>query len=119
MDVSLYNYYNNISLFSCYIDVQPNEDVAAGGIIIIDKEDKDTDIPSPFPFPNNYGTDLDYGISQKKLSPIQQTRFCSKIAGIMFLYKRQPTRKDFIRIAEECGRKYPFLVSSYSGTVSC
>ena len=80
---------------------------------------EDVPIPSPFPFPPHYRSDIELGLKLKKLSPNQQAKFITRIANVMLLYKRYPSKDDFSNVAAEVVKKYSFLKSPIDPTVSC
>lgn len=78
----------------------------------------DLDIPDPFPFPPHYPPDIELGLQLKQLQPKQLAKFITRIANVMLLYKRYPTRNDYQSVARQVVSKYPFLKSPLDPTVS-
>lgn len=86
--------------------------------IVVVEGAEDKDIPSPFPFPLHYPPAIEVGLKLKDLQPPQQANFYTRIANVMLLYKRYPTKTDFETVAREVGVKYPFLKSPLDPVVS-
>ena len=76
------------------------------------------DIPSPFPFPPHYTLDIELGLKLKQLQPRQQAKLITRIANVMLLYKRYPTKLDYENVARDLVAKYPFLKSPINPYVS-
>ena len=85
--------------------------------IIVDRED-DTDISDPFPFPTHYQPDIELGIKLRALQPNQVVKFITRIANVMFLYKRYPKKCEYERVAQQVVKKYSFLESPVHPYVS-
>ena len=79
---------------------------------------EDKDIPSPFPFPPHYTSDIELGLKLKQLQPKQQASLITRIAHVMLLYKRYPSKDDYSNVAEELVAKYSFLKSPLDPTIS-
>ena len=75
------------------------------------------DIPYPFPFPSHYRSDIEMGLKVKAMSPVTFKKFLSRIANVMFLYKRYPRRADYESVAEQIVTRYPFMTSPLDRTV--
>ena len=86
--------------------------------IVVVEGAEDKDIPSSFPFPPHYPPAIEVGLKLKELQPLQQANFYTRIANMMLLYKRYPTKTDFENVAREVGVKYPFLKSPLDPVVS-
>lgn len=86
--------------------------------VVVVEGAEDKDIPSPFPFPLHYPPAIEVGLKLKNLQPLQQASFYTRIANVMLLYKRYPTKVDFENVAREIGMKYPFLKSPLDPVVS-
>lgn len=86
-------------------------------IVVVEGADE-KDIPSPFPFPPHYPPAIEVGLKLKNLQPLQQAHFYTRIANVMLLYKRYPTKGDYENVAREIGIKYPFLKSPLDPVVS-
>ena len=86
-------------------------------VIVLDGGD-DADIPDPFPFPPHYNPELELGLKLKSLQPKQFAKFMSRIANVMFLYKRYPTRREYERVGQQVIKEYPFLSSPMDPYVS-
>ena len=87
-------------------------------VIVLDGGD-DADIPDPFPFPPHYNPELELGlIKLKSLQPKQFAKFMSRIANVMFLYIRYPTRREYERVGQQVIKEYPFLSSPMDPYVS-
>ena len=85
--------------------------------IVVDGED-DMNIPDPFPFPPHYQPDIELGLKLQVLQPNQVAKFITRIANVMFLYKRYPRRSEYERVAQQVVKKYSFLESPVHPYVS-
>ena len=86
--------------------------------IVVVEGAEDKDIPSPFPFPPHYSPAIEVGLKLKDLQPLQQANFYTRIANVMVLYKRYPTKTEFENVARKVGVRYPFLKSPLDPVVS-
>ena len=76
-------------------------------------------LPDPFPLPHNFRTDVEVALKTGEMTRETTKSFFSTVAGSILTFKRYPTKEEFIRIATDIVRKYPFLRSSTgSPTVS-
>ena len=66
-------------------------------------------LPGPFPLPTNFRSDMEVCLHQKHMTKEAQKSFISTVASKMFSYKRKPTTTEFMRIATDIIRKYPFM----------
>ncbi len=56
----------------------------------------------PFTFPKHYQPDIETGNQLKELTPKQQAKLYSRIANVMFLFKRYPTYpKEYQNVARQ------------------
>ena len=76
------------------------------------------DIPYPFLFPSHYRSDIEKGLKLKAMSPLTFTKFLTRIANVMFLYKRYPKKTDYESVADQIVTRYPFMTSPLERTVS-
>lgn len=86
----------------------------SSSIIIVDGEDEKP-IPNPLPLP-----DIELGIKKQQMSPKQHAKLISRVANIMFGYKRYPTKDEYIKVAKEELQRWSFLENTLcsSSTVS-
>lgn len=87
-------------------------------LVVIVEGQEDMDIPYPFLFPSHYRSDIEMGLKLKVMSPLTFTKFLTRIANVMFLYKRYPKRADYESVAEQIVTRYPFMRSPLERTVS-
>lgn len=52
------------------------------------------------------------------LCPATTAHFYTRIAGIMSIYTRQPTKEQYSRVAQAVLRKYPFIRNPVNPEVS-
>ena len=76
------------------------------------------DLPHPFPFPSHYRSDIEVGLKLKVMSSLAFTKFLTRIANVIFLYKRQPKKADYESVVEQIVTRYPFMTSPLERTVS-
>ncbi len=69
-------------------------------------------ILDPFFLPGNYRPDVQVALSSGIMTGITRAAFLTQVAGAIFNHKRYPTGPEFIRVASEIIRKYPFLGST-------
>ena len=86
--------------------------------VITAEGQEDMDIPYPFPFPSHYRSDIEMGLKVKVMSPLTFTKFLTRIANVMFLYKRYPKKADYDSVAEQIVTRYTFMISPLEHTVS-
>ena len=89
----------------------------ASPVITIEGQE-DVNIPYPFPFPSHYRSDIEMGLKLKVMSPLTFAKFLTRIANVMFLYKRYPKKADFENVAEQIVTHYPFMISPLERAVS-
>ena len=97
---------------------QLSETISHDASIITVEGQEDTDIPNPFPFPTHYRSDIELGLKQENMSALAFTKFVTRIANVMFLYKRYPKKGDYESVAEQIVTRYPFMKSPLQRTVS-
>ncbi len=68
-------------------------------MIIIGNED--IEIPNPFPFPTHYRSDIEAGLHLKTMDSVVQAKFLTRIAGVMYMYKRNPDVDDYRSVATQ------------------
>ena len=105
----------NFSQFAEVAVEEIAENVEVAAIISLGQED--AEIPHPFPFPTHYRSDIEIGLKQGEMSSLAFTKFMTKIANVMFLYKRYPLKTDYKSVAEQVVAKYPFMISPLQDTV--
>ena len=94
------------------------DNLTPGPTIVTVEGSEDGDIPSPFPFPSHYQSDIELGLKLQKMTPLTLSKFLTRIANVMFMYKRYPKRSDFESVANEIVDRYPFMKSLLSRMVS-
>ena len=92
------------------------DDLMPGPTIVTIEESEDSDIPSPFP--SHYRSDIELGLKLQTMTPLTLSKFLTRIANVMFMYKRYPKMADFESVANEIVDRYPFMKSPLSRTVS-
>ena len=107
----------NIFIFAAFEDATNSGRSQASPVITI-KGQEDVDIPYPFPFPSHYRSNIEMGLELKVMSPLAFTKFLTRIANVMFLYKRYPKKADYYSVAEQIVTRYPFMISPLECTVS-
>ena len=76
-------------------------------------------LPDPFPLPLNFRSDVEVALRTGRMTRETNKAFFSSVAGCMLSFKRYPMKEEFIRIATDIIRKYPFMRSQTgSPTVS-
>ena len=58
------------------------------------------------------------GLKLQAMSALTFAKFLTRIANVMFLYKRYPKKADFECVAEQIVTRYPFMVSPLERAVS-
>ena len=84
---------------------------------VIVEAQEERDIPYPFPFPSHYRSDIEMGLALKVMSPLTFAKFLTRIANVMFLYKRYPKKADYEIVADQIVARYPFMRSPLERTV--
>ena len=74
-------------------------------------EDDLTPLPDPFPLPKYYRVDVQEALESGKMTAQTMSSFLSSVASSMYVYKRYPTRDDYITVARSVVQKYQFLAS--------
>ena len=87
-------------------------------IVITVEGSEEHPIPQSFPFPGHYTADIELALKMKQVQPWQLAKLVTRIAHVMFDYKRYPTRKEYERVAQQLVDKYPFLTSPLDRDVS-
>ena len=90
--------------------------IQTSSVVIVEGQE-DQDIPYPFPFPCHYRSDIEMGLSLKVMPPLAFTKFLTRIAHVMFMYKRYPKREDYESVADQVVTRYPFMRSPLERTV--
>ena len=81
----------------------------ASPVITVEGQE-DVDIPYLLPFPAHYRSDVVMGLKLKVMSPLMFSKFLTRVANVMFLYKRYPKKADFESVAEQIVTCYPFMM---------
>ena len=87
-------------------------------LVITVEGSEDRPIPQNFPFPAHYTADIELALKVKQVQSRQIAKLVTRIAHVMFDYKRYPTRKEYERVAKQLVDKYPFLASPFDRDVS-
>jgi hypothetical protein len=74
-------------------------------------EDDAVPLPSPFPLPKHYRADVEVSLANGKMTETTTSSFLSSIASAMLVYKRYPTRDDYVGVAQTILQKYSFMAS--------
>ena len=72
-------------------------------------------LPDPFPLPQNFRPDVELALRSGKMTTDTRRAYMSQVASAIFGYKRYPLREEFMRVAGEIVKKYPFLESPMPG----
>lgn len=78
-------------------------------------EDDTTPLPQPFPLPKHYRLDVERALSSGKMTKDTTCAFLSAVAAAMLVYKRYPSKSDYVNVARSVVEKYSFF-SSPAGT---
>jgi len=78
---------------------------------LVKTEDDAIPLPDPFPLPKHYRADVEVALKSGKMTKETTSAFLSAIAGAMLVYKRYPTRDDYICVARSVIQKYSFMAS--------
>lgn len=78
-------------------------------------EDDHTPLPDPYPLPKYYRADIEKALATGQLTKEVRSSFLSAVASSMLVFKRFPSRDDYVCVARTIIKKYPFL-SSPAGT---
>lgn len=76
-------------------------------------------LPDPFPLPQNFRPDVELALRSGKMTTDTRRAYMSQVASAIFGYKRYPLREEFMRVAGEIVKKYPFLESPMPGDGEC
>ena len=74
-------------------------------------EDDAIPLPDPFPLPKHYRADVEVALASGKMTKETMSAFLSAVAAAMLVYKRYPTREDYICVARSVVQKYSFMAS--------
>lgn len=66
-------------------------------------------LPDPFVLPVHFRSDVEVCLSQGHMTREATTSFLSTVASKMFGYKKKPTTPEYLRVATDIIRKYPFM----------
>ncbi len=78
---------------------------------VIKTEDDAVPLPDPFPLPKYYRADVEIALASGKMTKETMSAFLSAVAGAMLVYKRYPTRDDYVCVARTVVQKYNFMSS--------
>ena len=74
-------------------------------------EDDAIPLPDPFSLPKHYRADVEVALASGKMTKETTSAFLSAVAAAMLVYKRYPTREDYICVARSVVQKYSFMAS--------
>lgn len=66
-------------------------------------------LPHPFPFPKHFTSTVELALFTKKMTKETNAAFLLSIAAAMLGYKWYPTREEYVRVAVDIIRTYPFM----------
>ena len=78
---------------------------------VLKMKDDATPLPDPFPLPKHYRTDVEVALASGKMTKETMSAFLSAVAGAMLVFKRYPTRDDYVCVARTVVLKYGFMAS--------
>ena len=68
-----------------------------------------TPLPNHFPLPKYYRADVEEALTSRKMTRETTSAFYSAVASGMLVYKKYPTREDYITVGRAIIEKYDFL----------
>lgn len=68
-------------------------------------------LPRPFKLPNNFPVAVTLGLNSKKLTGLARPRFFSTIASAIVFHKKYPTNEEYLHVAMEISKQFPFIVN--------
>jgi len=71
-------------------------------------------LPMPFILPFNYPKPIKEGLKSGSLTGFLRKKFLSTVANYVFSYKEYPTQREYVCIAEQIVKQYPFLLNNGS-----
>ena len=77
--------------------------------MVIKSPDDSTPLLKPFPLPKYYRPDVETALETQKMTKETTSAFYSAIASAMLVYKRYPTRDDYIAVGRAITEKYCFF----------
>ena len=72
-------------------------------------------LPDPFPLPQNFRPDVELALKSGNMTTNTRKAYLSQVASAIFGYKKYPIREEFMRVADQIIRRYPFLQSPMPG----
>ena len=76
---------------------------------VIKTADDHIPLPNPFPLPKHYRADVEVALDKKEMTAETTSAFLSSIASAMLVYKRYPTREDYITVGRSVIQQYDFM----------
>ena len=68
-------------------------------------------LPDPFPLPQNFRPDVELALKSGNMTANTRKTYLSQVASAIFGFKKYPSREEFMRVADQITRMYPFLQS--------
>ena len=115
--VLLYNYHNyrlqllvllivgSLSEVKFKIESQP----AVKIVPMLSKRGSEPPLPRPFTLPINFPHAILEGLNQAKLCGKPRTKFITIISQSIYRFKSYPTDDEYVHVAQELAKKWPFL----------
>ena len=76
---------------------------------LIKTEDDSIPLPNPFPLPKYYRADVEEALKNRRMTRETTSAFYSAVASAMLVYKKYPTREDYVTVGRAIIEKYDFL----------
>ena len=96
------------------------ETISRKRFVPVKSEDDNTPLPSPFPLPKHYRSDVELALHTGKMIKDSMSAFLSSVASAMLVFKRYPTKEDYVNVARSIIEKYDFMSSlAWTPYVSC
>ena len=68
-------------------------------------------LPDPFLLPQNFRPDVELALKSENMTTNTRKAYLSQVASAIFGYKKYPIREEFMLLADQIIRRYPFLQS--------
>ena len=75
----------------------------------IKTEDDSIPLQDPFPLPKHFRGEVELALSSGKMTKETMSSFLSAVASAMLVFKRYPSKEDYICVARSVIKKYPFM----------
>ena len=76
---------------------------------ILSKRGHEPPLPRPFDVPQNFPQTISTGLISHKLTGKPRAKFITIIAQSIYRHKSYPTDEEYIHVAQELVKKWPFL----------